>query len=63
MYPRVDPQTQKGEITEMTYDSVITTKSLQGKIENVEVVEDFESRPQKAVTFHVERDNELQEVQ
>ena len=28
----------------------------------MEVVEDFESRPHKAVTFLVERDREMQEV-
>ena len=33
---------------------------LQGKIKNMEVVEDFQSRPHKAVTFLVEREKEIQ---
>ena len=34
-----------------TYDYVIASRSLHVKIRNVEVVEDFESRPLKAVSF------------
>ena len=45
-----------GECVERTYGYVIASHSLQGKIKNMEVVEDFESRPHKAVTFLVERD-------
>ena len=45
-----------GELTEWTYAHVIASHSLQGKIKNMEVVEDFESRPHTAVTFLVERD-------
>ena len=51
-----------GELTERTYDNVTTSQSQWGKIKKMEVVEDFESRPHKAVTFLEERDKELQEV-
>ena len=51
-----------GEQIERTYDCVIATKTLQGKIWNMEVVKDFESRMHKAVTFQVDRDKDLQEV-
>ena len=34
-----------GEFIERTYDYVIASHCLQGKIKNMEVVEDFESRP------------------
>ena len=40
-----------GEFIERTYDDVIASHCLQGKFKNFEVVEDFESRPNKAVTF------------
>ena len=40
----------------------IASQRLQGKIKNMEVVEDFESRPHKVVTFLVDRDEEIQEV-
>ena len=46
------------ELIERTYDDVIASRSLQGKVKNMDMVEDFESRPHKAVTFLVERDNE-----
>ena len=46
------------ELIERTYDYVI---ACQRKIKNVEVAEDFESRPHKAVTFQVENEN-IQEV-
>ena len=44
----------KGDLIESAYDSVLASQSLQEKIKNMEVVEDFESRPHKAVTFQVE---------
>ena len=49
-----------GEIIERAYDYVIASLSLQGRIKNMEVLEDFESRPHKAVTFLVEREKEFQ---
>ena len=48
------------ELNERTYDYVIASHGLQVKIKNMEVVEDFESRPHKAVIFLVERDKEFQ---
>ena len=42
------------EFIERTYDCVIASHSLQGKIKNMGVVEDFESRPHKLVSFLVE---------
>ena len=53
----------KGELIERTYDYVMASRSSHGKIKNMEVVEDFESRPHKAVTFWMGRDMEIQEVQ
>ena len=41
---------------------LISTRNLRGKLENMEGVEDFESRPHKVVTFLVEGDREIQEV-
>ena len=38
----------------------VASESLRGKIKNMGVVEDFTSRPRKAVTFLVERDKEFQ---
>ena len=52
----------KGELVEMTFDCAVAVWSLQGKIQNSEVVEDFESRPHEAVTFRYERDTESQDV-
>ena len=46
----------KGEAAERTRDYDIASRSLQGKIKDVEVVEDFESRPLKAVVFWVDRE-------
>ena len=43
-----------------TYDCVIASQNR--NIQNMEVVEEFESRPQKAVTSLVERDKEIQEL-
>ena len=39
------------------YDYVIARPSLQEDIRNAEVVEDFETRPHKVVSFVVEGDN------
>ena len=47
---------QKGELIKRTYDYVITGKSVEGKINNLKVVEDLGSRPHTTVTFHVEKD-------
>ena len=44
-----------------TFDNVIACNSLKRKISQMEVVEDFASRPHKAVFFVVERDTETQE--
>ena len=51
----------KGEPVEITFDFVIPSRSLQGQIKNMVVVEDFESRPHKAA-FLAERDMEFQEL-
>ena len=40
---------------EKVYDYVIACNSLKGKISQMKVVEDFESRPHKAVTFVVRK--------
>ena len=45
----------KGEWVEKVYDYVKACSSLKGKISDVKVIEDFESRPHNAVTFVVER--------
>ena len=50
-----------GELIERMYVYVIASHSLQGKIKIMEVVEDFESKPRKAVTFLVEREEEIQD--
>ena len=49
-----DPKGPNGEFFERTCDCVIASHSLQGKIKNMGVVEDFESRPHSVVTFLVE---------
>ena len=53
----------KGEVIERTHDYVIASRSHKGKVKspNMEAVEDFESRPHKAVSFVVERNKEVQE--
>ena len=51
----------KGEQIERTNDYVIASGCLKGKILQMEVVEDFESRPHKAVSFVVEREKEIRE--
>ena len=43
------------------YDYVIASGSLKGKILQMEVVEDFESRPHQAVSFVVKREKEIKE--
>ena len=40
---------------EKAHDFVMAGSSLKGKISHMQVTEDFESRPHKAVTFTVER--------
>ena len=39
----------------------LQVKNLKGKITKMEVVEDFESRPHRAVSFVIEREKEVQE--
>ena len=51
----------KAEWIEKVYDYVFACSSLKGKISQMEVVEDFVSRPHKAVSFLDERGKELQE--
>ena len=51
----------KEEWIERTYDYVVASGSLKGKILQMEVVEDFESRPHKAVSFVVESEKEIKE--
>ena len=50
-----------GEWVEKVYDYVIVCNSLQWKISQMKVVEDFESRPHKTDSFVVERVEEIQE--
>ena len=50
-----DQKAHKGKLIERTYGYVVASRSLQEKIRSMEVVEDFESRPHKAVSFVVER--------
>ena len=47
-------KSEKGEWSEKVYDYVIACDSLKGKISQMEVMEDFESRPHQAVSFLVE---------
>ena len=46
---------------EKVFDYVIACTNLKGKISDMKVIEDFESRPHKAVAFVVERGKERQE--
>ena len=46
---------------EKVYDYVIACNTLNERISDMKVIEDFESRPHKAVTFVVERGKERQE--
>ena len=45
----------KGEWVEKVYAYVFACSSLKGRISDTQVIEDFESRPHKAVTFVVQR--------
>ena len=51
----------KGEWIEKTCDYVIACNRNRGKITQMKVVEDFESRQHKAVSTLVERGKEIQE--
>ena len=51
----------KGEWIERTFDYLVACQGSRGKISQMKVVEDFESRPHKAVSFVVEREKEMQE--
>ena len=51
----------KEEWIDRTYDYVVASGSLKGKILQMEVVEDFESRPHKAVSSVVESEKEIKE--
>ena len=53
----------EGKWIEKVHDHVIACDSLKGKISQVEVVEDFESRAHKAVSFLVESEKEIKGVQ
>ena len=46
---------------EKVYDFVVACSSLKRRISDMKVIEDFESRPHKAVTFVVEGGKERQE--
>ena len=46
----------QGEWIERTFDYVIASGSLKGKISQMEVVGDFESRPNRAVSRVVKRE-------
>ena len=47
---------------ERTYDFLVASGSLEGKISKMEVVvEDFESRPHKAMSFEVRREKETED--
>ena len=48
--PRAGQKVPKREWIERTDDYVIASGSLKGKISQMEVVDDFESRPHKAVS-------------
>ena len=50
-HPRAGRKALKDVWIERTYDYVVANGSLKGKILQMEVVEDFESRPHKAVSF------------
>ena len=57
----VRSRSAKGEWVEKVYDYVKACGSLEGRIEDMHVKEDFESRPHKAVTFVVQRGKEREE--
>ena len=48
---------------ERTYYYVVANGSLKGNISQMEVVEDFESGPHKALSFLVEREKEMQRAE
>ena len=52
---------KKGELSERTFDYVVASRCLRRKITQMESVEDFESRPRKAVSSVVERNKYIQE--
>ena len=45
----------KGEQVEKVHDNVKACSSLKGRISDMQVIEDFKSRPHKAITFVVQR--------
>ena len=51
----------KGELVEKACDYAMACSSQKGRISDMQVKEDFESRPHKAVTFVVQRGKERQE--
>ena len=51
----------KVEWIEKVCDYVVACNSLKGKISQMEVVEDLELRPHKAVSFLIESEKEMQE--
>ena len=48
----------KGEWKERTYAYVVACNSLTGQFSQMKAVEDFASRPDKAVSFVVERERQ-----
>ena len=59
-YVQVKKVRRENEWLEKVYDYALVCNSLQRQISPMEVVEDFESRPQTAVSFVVENDAWLQ---
>ena len=51
MRPRADLQIRKESGFERTRDYVIACHSLRGKVSQLQMVEDFDSRPHKAESF------------
>ena len=58
--PRAGQKVVTGAWIEKVYDYVIVCNSLEGNISQMEV-EDFESRPHKAVSCSVERERDKEE--
>ena len=54
------PEGVQREWIEKVYDYVVECNSLKGNVSQMEVVEDFESRPRKAVSFLVEKERRRQ---
>ena len=46
----------KGEWVEKVYDCVLPCSNLKGRISDMQAIENFETRPHKAVTFVVKRE-------